>query len=203
MKSRNRAVTNADFEELAIRAANIARAKALPLYHPKFPGVEVPGVVTVIILPDIDTEQYPKPFPNEGTVRAVCSYLNERRLLTTEVYVTGPRYLEVAIQAEIVAQDNADLAQVKTRLLNTIRRYFDPLEGGEESSEDVAGAGWPFGGDIYYSLLYRRLLLDDVKRVVSLRISLDGEAYPACQDVAVAEGLLLSNGKHEIEVRYE
>ena len=49
------------------------RAKALPLVHPKFPDTFVPGVVTVIVVPETDA---PNPIPNETTLRAVCAYLN-------------------------------------------------------------------------------------------------------------------------------
>ena len=43
IRARCRAVTADDFEFFATQAANIARAKALPLRHPDFPDVAVPG----------------------------------------------------------------------------------------------------------------------------------------------------------------
>jgi predicted phage baseplate assembly protein len=52
LQSRDRAVTVDDFEQLAQEAANVKRAKALPLYHPNFPDTQIPGVVSVIIVPD-------------------------------------------------------------------------------------------------------------------------------------------------------
>lgn len=203
LKSRERAVTVEDYELLAVRAANIARAKALPLFHPKFPGVEVPGVISVVLVPDVDTRENPAPVPSEGTLQTVCAFLNDRRLLTSELFVIGPRYQEVIINAELVADDSADLAVVKTDVVNSVTRYFDPIIGGEASSLEQDGAGWPFGGDIFYSLLYKRLLIAGVKRVVSLNVTLDGEDYEPCQDVPVPVGILLSNGAHEIEVRYD
>ena len=203
LKSRERAVTAEDFELLAVRAANIARAKALPLYHPKFPGVEVPGVISVVLVPDVDTADNPAPVPSEGTLQTVCAFLDDRRLMTSEVYVIGPRYQEVVISAELIAADDADLAAVKTAVLDNITRYFDPIAGGEDSGPGQDGSGWPFGGDIFYSLLYKRLLIDGVKRVVSLSVTLDGDDYEPCRDVPVEAGVLLSNGAHAIEVRYE
>lgn len=203
LKSRERAVTAEDFELLAIRSANIARAKALPLFHPSFPGVEVPGVVTVVVVPDVDTEENPAPLPSEGTLQTVCAFLNDRRLLTTELFVIGPRYQEVKVAAELIAEDNADLATVTSNALQNVKRYFDPIVGGEDSSLEEDGSGWPFGGDIFYSLLYRRLLIDGVKRVVSLTVTLDGEECEPCTDVPIEDGILLKNGSHEIEVRYD
>ena len=207
LKSRDRAVAAEDFEALALRAAAVARARAMPLHHPDHPGIEVPGVVTVIVVPDVDD---PAPMPSEGTLNAVCAVLNERRLLTTELYVIGPEYRTVTVSADIVVEDSADLAEVKEAALDSLALYFDPRHGGEASdptlpAEDPArsGGGWPFGGDVYYSLLYRRLLAAGVKRIQSLEIALDDEVSPACRDVAVAPGVLLVSGAHRIEVRYD
>ena len=43
IRSRYRAVTAEDFELLAMEASSIKRAKALPLYHPDFPGRQSAG----------------------------------------------------------------------------------------------------------------------------------------------------------------
>ena len=53
----------------ATRRPTSRRAKALPLHHPDFPGVAVPGAVTVIVVPDVDGAA---PRPSEGTLRTVC-----------------------------------------------------------------------------------------------------------------------------------
>ena len=105
-------MTAEDFELLAMEASSIKRAKALPLYHPDFPGVKVPGVVTIIVVPDGDG---PSPTPSEGTLRSVCAYLDQRRLLTTELYVVKPTYQRVQIRAAIVANDDADLGEVQQK----------------------------------------------------------------------------------------
>ena len=54
-------------------------------------------------------------------------------------------------------------------------RYFDPLTGGEDSSADTPGPGWPFGGGVFYSHVMRRLLVDGVQRVASLTLQLDDD----------------------------
>lgn len=207
MKSRDRAVTAEDYEELAMRSTNIARARALPLYHPNYPGIDVPGVVTVVVVPDTDS---PAPVPSEGTVQTVCAYLNERRLLTSELYVMGPTYQTVVVRVELVVEETADLAEIKAMTMDSLELYFHPITGGEASdpSKDVndpgrSGGGWPFGGNIYYSLLYRRLLFEGVKRIISLVIEVDGDEYPECQDVPIGVGILLTNGNHEVQVDYE
>jgi predicted phage baseplate assembly protein len=194
IKSRCRAVTNDDFEYLAKQAANIARAFAMPLYHPAFPTVEVPGAVTVVIVPDSDA---PNPTPSEATIRTVCAYLNERRLLTTELFIVAPTYKRVEIHASLIAGNQADLGQVQSDALDATITYFHPLRGGED------GTGWPFGGAIYFSRVFQRLLqVTGVDRVESVVILLDGVENPTCQDVIIPAGVLLYSGAHTVDVSY-
>ena len=87
LKARDRAVTSEDFEQFAKDAGPVRRAKAFALAHPQFPGIEVPGVVTLVIVPDSDA---PAPRPSEALRLAVCTNLQKYRLIGTELYVTGP-----------------------------------------------------------------------------------------------------------------
>ncbi len=196
LKSQCRAVTVEDFETLAMQAANVRRARALPLTHPDFPDVRVPGVISVIVVPDADPDN-PMPMPSEGTLRTVCAYLNERRLLTTEVFVIAPTYQQVEIQVEVIARNDADLGEVNSAVETSLLDYFHPLRGGED------GQGWPFGGDIFFSRVYQRIFsTPGVERVERLVISLDGEEAPECRDVSVPAGVLLYSTGHEVQVRY-
>lgn len=194
LKSKCRAVTDEDFETLAMQAANIKRAKALPLFHPNFPEVKVPGVITVVVVPDSDERN---PTPSEGTLRTVCAYLNQRRLLTTELYVIRPTYKEVRIAAEVIAQNNADLAAVKTEVEQALLRYFHPLSGGSD------GLGWPFGGNIFFSKVFQQVFtVAGVQSVERLVIFLDGEEQLECKDVVIPEPILLFSREHEVTVSY-
>jgi predicted phage baseplate assembly protein len=194
IRSRCRAVTNEDFEQLAMQSANVRRAKALPLTHPEFPGVKIPGVVTVIVVPDGEA---PNPTPSEGTLRSVCAYLNQARLLTTELYVVPPRYQRVHVTAEVVAEDGADLAEVKKAIDQALTDYFHPLRGGEQ------GQGWPFGGDIFYSRVYGRASVSGVQRIERLVIALDGKEAPECSNLPVCDGVLLFSDGHAVTVTYD
>ena len=194
IRSRCRAVTSDDFEFFAGQAANIARARALPLRHPDFPDVAVPGVITVIVVP-VSTD--PQPRPSEGTLRTVCAYLDQRRLLTTEVYVAPPTYAEVSIAVDVVADDAADLAQVQREVEQTLKRYFHPLTGGED------GAGWPFGGTISFSRAFQRVFsVAGVSSVDRLVITVDGVEAPECRDVPIAADALASSRSHRVSVSY-
>jgi predicted phage baseplate assembly protein len=183
LKSRDRAVTAEDFELLAKQAGPIARAKALPLNHPDFPGMQVPGVVTVIVVPDVDGAT---PTPSAGLLRTVCAYLDKRRIISTELYVIAPTYVPVSVSVTVVPQSDADTSEVSQAVEESIATFLSPLKGGAK------GDGWPFGGTIFYGDLYRAALAANVQRVQSLTVTLDGEDYSACSDVPIPAGTLLN-----------
>jgi predicted phage baseplate assembly protein len=192
LKSRGRAVTTSDFEEIARSAGPVGRARALPLHHPGFPGIAVPGVVTVIVVPDAEG---PAPMPEEHLLRRVCACLDAARLLTTEVYVVAPTYRQVKVSAELVAASDADEAALKEAALAALDRFFHPLRGGPD------GKGWHFGGTIHFSAVHAALLrLPGAGRVGAVTIELDGKLHPSCTDVPIAAGALLASAGHEVSV---
>jgi predicted phage baseplate assembly protein len=189
LKSRDRAVTCEDYETLAKQAGPIARAKALPLYHPDFPGLQIPGVVSVIVVPNVAS---PAPMPSPGLLRTVCAYLDQRRLVATELYVIAPTYVPVTIALQVLAQPDADTAAVEQAVESALTTYLDPLAGGSVDPT-TPGTGWPFGGAIYFvNVLRVASQVTDVIRVADLVITLNGVPAPACTDVAVPTGALLT-----------
>jgi predicted phage baseplate assembly protein len=191
LKARSRAVTAEDFETLAMTAGPIGRVKALPLYHPDFPTVEVPGVVTLVVVAD---EAGSAPVPSAELLQAVCRCLEGYRLLTTELHVMPPRYLSIKVTAEIVAPAGVDTAELREAAVAALDGFFHPLTGGYD------GHGWPFGGDVYFSAVHQKLLQAGALRVSSAVIELDEESYANCTDVPVPAGALLSSIGHEVSV---
>ena len=183
LQSQDRAVTAADFEFLAEQAGSISRAKALASTNPNFPGQTVPGAVTVIVVPDAAG---PTPTPSAGLLRTVCAYLDQRRLIGTELYVAAPTYLPVSVTLDVLAQPDADTETVETAVEAAISNFLSPLTGGAD------GQGWPFGGTIYFVDVLRAALVADVIRVANLIITLQDVAAPACTDVPIALGALLA-----------
>lgn len=197
LRSRDRAVTAEDFEYLATQAADVKRAKALPGYHPDFPHQRLPGLVSVIVVPDADPRQ-PMPIPSDGTLRSVCRFLDERRLITTEVFVLKPHYQRVEVRGDVVVLDSADAAQVHEDVAASLIEYFHPLRGGEN------GRGWPFGGTIHYSRVYQRVFaIPGVASIARLVIVLDDEEQRECTDVPIARHGLLYSTDHAVSVGYD
>jgi hypothetical protein len=84
---------------------------------------------------------------------------------------------------------------------SALTTFFDPLHGGTD------GTGWPFGGKIYYSDVYRVILNVAGVQVIQdnqLVIFLDGQQQLFCRDVAINPGQLLSNDSsgHVVNVSY-
>ena len=210
IRSRSRAVTADDFEYLARRTpgARIRRAKALPLHHPQIEPrrptggsgpltlVPVPGVVTVLVVPE---SRDPKPVLREETRLRVARWLEEHRLISTEVLVAPARFRRVEIEARVIAKPDADSGRVQRELLDRLLSYFHPLTGGDNQD------GWEFGRAIFFSETYRQILtLDGVLRLSAdaLTTYVDGVAQPKCQDVPLAADELVWSSVHRVEVRY-
>ncbi|WP_157217414.1 putative baseplate assembly protein [Flavisphingomonas formosensis] len=193
IRSNARAVTTEDFEVRALEAG-VRRAHALPLAHPRYPGVRIPGAVTVIVVPDSDQ---PNPMPGATTLATVAAHLDQVRLMTTEVHVAPPRYRLIRIEADLLVRRNADFGLTRTAVEDRLNAFLHPLTGGPD------GLGWPFGGEVYFSDIYR-LILDtpDVVRIDNgqLVIRCDGEAQPFCRDVSLCPGELVWSNGHDLNL---
>jgi predicted phage baseplate assembly protein len=228
IRSRSRAVTAEDFEFLATQTpgARIRRARALPLRNPDLeptrpkPGplaaptsstcgtvtqkqpvitlVPIPGVITVIVVPEVLKDDL-KPIPSADTLKLVGDWLNQHRLITTELYVAAPKYKEIEIEARVIAKPTANSGQVAEALQKLLLAYFHPLTGGKD------GVGWEFGGTVYFSEIYRLIL--DTEGVARLdagavTIYVDGQRQQPCTDVLLNPDELVFSKKHTILVTY-
>jgi hypothetical protein len=152
LKTRNRAVTLADFEDLAGRTpgAGIARA------HARIAEIELPGssshiarAVRVVVLP---SSRAAKPTPSEAVLRRVCAYLDERRLLTTRLVVAGPQYRDIDLLLDLEALPDADLRTVRDAVETRLAAHLHPLTGGRD------GKGAPFGQPVSHAALVREIM---------------------------------------------
>jgi predicted phage baseplate assembly protein len=185
IRRRSRAVTEEDFASLASEVGGVRRAAAIPLRHPAHCDVEVPGTVTVVIVPDSDD---PAPQPSSDLIRAVCTYLEDYRLLTTEVFVEGPRYQRIFVDARVAAQPYAAPDTVERDVINRLSDALDP-----NTRE--------FGIDFYPTSLYAVILgVSDVLSVERLAVQVDGVPRDATKPVIVPPGGLVFGADHDITV---
>jgi predicted phage baseplate assembly protein len=152
LKHRYRAVTRADFEELAKEASReVAKATCLS---------DVEGQVHVIIVPRGEKR---KLLPSSALLQKVKAYLDERRLVTTRIEVTGPVYKEFSIEADIVIELRMEgcEADIVEKGREGLTQFFHPLTGGPN------GDGWPMGRAVHKSEVY--YLLEKVEGVDYVR----------------------------------
>ncbi|MFF8958576.1 baseplate J/gp47 family protein [Streptomyces sp. NPDC014894] len=173
-----RAVTADDYVTLARTTPGVAvaRAHASVGEHPGHPCATVPGAVTVRVVPlaprdDPAREDFvAAPRPDPGLLGAVAARLGEARLLTSEVFVRAPDYREVALRIDL-AGEPADRPRAFAAAASALRRFLDPLVGGED------GDGWPFGEPLRPSALLRiaQRALGRLADVSGVAVGLDGD----------------------------
>ena len=143
LRHRDRLVTEEDFHQIAWATPGIdlGRVEVLPLYHPRRSGT-AQGVVTLLLLPLFDAEHADNPEPDRLFLEAVCRHLEPRRLVTTELFLTGPDYRDLVVSVGIDIVPGQDQGPVLERVAIEIRRFLSPLVGGFE------GRGWPLEKDV-------------------------------------------------------
>jgi predicted phage baseplate assembly protein len=167
LRHRDRAISVEDYNTLASEAGGVGKTIALPGTHPDFPGVRVPGAVTVVVAPDSDDLP---PRPSQQQLEVVCRYLNERRLLTTELYVQGPEYIQIRVEARVACQPYAATDQVRNEIVQALNASLDPL-GRRKPPEGVGSSfqrlGGEFGRDLYPTSLFS--IIQSVPNVVAVQ----------------------------------
>lgn len=155
-----RGVTSADYEYLLLNAPEtgipaIARAKVIPRYHP-IQHQDVPGIVTVVVVPenpDLDAMQ------KTDILETVYQYLDQYRLLTTELFVVFPLYVTVSVEAEIAVKPRFIESEVKKDVRKALNTFLD--EDKKNGGPD--GSGWPFGRPVYRSEIFQ--VIDNINGV--------------------------------------
>lgn len=189
LRSRQRAVTAEDFAAIAANAGGVSKATALAQTSPDHPGVPVPGAVTVVIVPDSRDKP---PVPSSDLIRQVCNYLDGFRLLTTELYVRGPRYQAIRVEASVFAKPFASFDDVSRKASKALDDYLDPLTGK-----------LTFGDDLFPTSLLDSILRSDpnVVAVKSIRVYLGETPHDDLgKAIVVGPGDLLYGGAHQITV---
>lgn len=135
---RERAVIADDFRDFAREVDGVGRAEVLPWLHPDTPATKAAGVISVIVFPEIDLANPNAPQPDYALLRRVARYLDERRLMTAEIYVIPPTYLQIAISVGLVVKSGYQVDAVRQWVELILRQYLAPLP-----PYGPDGGGWP------------------------------------------------------------
>lgn len=137
---RDRAVVPEDFRSLTLEVAGVERADVIPLLHPDTPHQPAAGVVSVLVFPPDDPRQPGAPTPDLALLRRVAAYLNPRRLVTSELYVIPPTYVDIAVSVGVHVRDGFQVDAVRRWVEQILRQYLSPLP-----PYGPDGGGWPLG----------------------------------------------------------
>jgi hypothetical protein len=190
LRHRGRAVTAEDFEDLAqLASREVARAKCIPQFdlvaHPNADR-RMPGFISMVVVPRSDD---PKPEPSSDLLDRVYSFLESRRMATTDLVVVGPEYVRVDVDAEIVVESLDNASDVERQVTQAIKSYLHPIHGGPNR------LGWDFGRlpqrfDLY--VLIERIA--GVSHIRSLRMSM----VPDRPGAEKTRHFLICCGRHQV-----
>jgi uncharacterized phage protein gp47/JayE len=193
LRRRGRGIAAADYEAMAFEASPaVAVAHVLPTRD--FQNRVRPGWVTVVIIPRSDE---PRPWPSPGLREQVRRYMEARIgadvAALHQVFVTGPDYLPIDVNAVIAPVDVTQSGAVERRARQVVAQFLHPLRGGP------GNAGWPAGRDVCHSDLAAALeATDGLDYVQELTLLVAGE--PRGESVAVPAGKVVVAGEIHINV---
>ena len=145
LQNQSRAVTAADYSNLAQQTpgANVARVEVLPLFKPQTFTPNVPGVVSVMVIPNQAGFMNPCPRADRPTLETVYQYLNPCRPVTAEMYVIASDYVGLGIGVGIEVKTGFGLQAVSQAVETALRQYLWPI-----APYGPNNTGWVLGRNV-------------------------------------------------------
>ena len=142
LRHRNRCVTEVDYRALVMEtpAVKPGRVEVLPRFLPHQRRANVPGVVSVMVLPDKALTEAPNPRPDQPFIEKIYTWLDHRRPLATELYVIGCEYLALGLGVGITVSNGSAYDQVVNDVREALKRYLWSL-----APHGPNARGWPLG----------------------------------------------------------
>jgi predicted phage baseplate assembly protein len=199
LRTRGRAVTVEDYEQLAREAApEVARVRAVAATE----GADS-GSVRVLVVPNATHEDGRLPFerlvPAEETLAKITARLDESRVIGVRVIVEPPVYRGVTIVARLHARPRTNPRRLEEAAIAALYAYFDPIEGGPD------GGGWPFGRPVQVGEVFAVLQnVRGVEMVEDVRLfgadPITGKRGDAVQRLELESNALLYSYEHQLQV---
>jgi predicted phage baseplate assembly protein len=199
-RTRNRAVTAEDYEELARQSApEVARVRCVAAGD----GAEAGGV-RILVVPaaaddELDRLRFEQLVPSEETLQRIAESLDERRIIGARVTVEPPVYQGITVVTRLRARSRTSPRRLQEAALKALYRYFHPIKGGPD------GKGWPFGRPVQagevYSVLQR---LKGVELVEDARLfsadPITGDRGKAMPRIELEPHALVYSYEHQVLV---
>jgi predicted phage baseplate assembly protein len=165
LRSRGRAVTAQDFEELARDVVPGIRVHCLA-------EPDSSSGVRVLVVPEMAADRLGriKPAdldPPRQILEQIHSRLDEVRLVGSRLLVQPPAYQWLTVIVDLSSRPGFEPDDVETEVLRTLYRLYHPLIGGPD------GKGWPFGRSVQsheVQATLARIAGVDMSREVSVKL---------------------------------
>jgi hypothetical protein len=204
IRTRDRAVTIADYEYLASQIQGVSRVRCIaPTEQSSGRTNPPPGTVRVKILPEIATQHErirPVDLELNAQLKAkVQQHLDERKMLGTFVEISELKgvWVSVEVQVHIPSRSNLRSDDMRQRIEAELYRYLSPHRGG------LHGQGWSFGQDLYVSEIYmflQRVLYEGFVADVKLFISSADGNRQETRHVSVPPDEVICSDRHRVRV---
>jgi hypothetical protein len=141
-RNRDRAVTGVDYKQIALQTPGVqlGRVEVLSRFKPQQRRSDVPGVVSVMVLPFKTPVGPPAPVADRPTLESVHQYLSDRIPVATELYVIGCEYVPVSITIGVTLLDGVARETALAQIRDAARQFLWALPPG-----GTDGAGWRLG----------------------------------------------------------
>ncbi|QZY54470.1 baseplate J/gp47 family protein [Crassaminicella profunda] len=167
-----RAITEVDYENIVLSTPGlrIARVKVLSLYRPGllgYPNKKAENCITLVVVPYSDEE---RPILNKMQKLNIQKYINEYRLITTEVHVMSPKYIGITVYGEVVVKPyyRNGIESIKKEL----KKFLNPIDSIHQKNQ------WQFGDTVHRGKLYDLVNgLGCIEYVKRLSISASGTEF--------------------------
>jgi len=154
-------ISKNDYTDIAMAAPGCNIARAATNANSK------EGIVEVIIIPKSDK---PNPLPTEDLLRTVQEHMNKHRMLTTQVFVKKPTYVEIVVDVALLANDIVTEKIVRKKLDS----FLNPLPTEDTSTKE----GYPMGKSVFKSDIVSELEeIIGVEGIESLSINAKSEKH--------------------------
>ncbi len=159
-----RLISADDIEQLAFQTpgTRMHSARALFGYHPLYCSITMPGTCTLLVVPAVENVYAVPPVsPSNGFINRIKRFINQKRLITTDLHITGPEYKPVSVSAQLYIRPNMNSESIRTVALNTLNNFLNPFIGGHDNK------GWEPGYPVIASDLIA--ILQNIEGIVCVK----------------------------------
>lgn len=186
LKEPYQAVTSNDYEYIAKATPGLRIRRVKAIENKK------KALMNIIVVPEAIENSKVKPELSESSRVAIYRHLCKHRLITTQIEVNSPEYIQITVTATVRVKQGYNLDNMGQKIEGSLKMFLDPLIGG------INGKGWPFGRSVFKSEIYE--CINNVNGVDCIQqVSMENGEY-AGDKINISPNGLVYSERHYIKV---